>query len=335
MRATALAAALIVAGTCSADAHFVPATPIAEDPPVYPRAALMHRREGWVILSYVIGRDGSVTDVTVKASSSRIFEASARRAVAGFEYEPATVDGEPVESSRHQYRITFMIENIAKRVGTAFQRRSQEAMRLISAGDLEAADGVLARLENRRRQNLSEEAWLWWMRVVFHDAAGNPHEYHESLLNALHFADTDYLPDDVFATALGMLYRDHVERENLALAMQTWRRIDEDARSAGLAEELREHAQQLQRTIEGAQVLVSFGLIREEYPWSHPLTRRTFEFHRIDGRITGLTMRCDAHAESRPFRPSASWTVPDSWGECRLLVSGDADTTFVLAEYHH
>ena len=61
--------------------------------PEFPDRARLDSIEGWVTVSYVIGRDGRVSDVAIVAAQPRnVFEGAVRKAVRSWRFEPVTVD---------------------------------------------------------------------------------------------------------------------------------------------------------------------------------------------------------------------------------------------------
>lgn len=66
--------------------------------PEYPRTALVARLEGMVILQVLLDRGGVVTSVTVLRPGSMGFTESAVAAVRQWRYEPAMLEGRPVEA---------------------------------------------------------------------------------------------------------------------------------------------------------------------------------------------------------------------------------------------
>src|SRR5262249_29641992 len=58
--------------------------------PLYPRKLAALREEGWVVLSIVVDKDGSVVDPIVEDSTSPGFEAPALDAVRRWRYAPRT-----------------------------------------------------------------------------------------------------------------------------------------------------------------------------------------------------------------------------------------------------
>jgi protein TonB len=75
--------------------------------PAYPPEAVRKRQEGWVELSFTVGADGRVSDVSVvRAQPMRVFDREAIRAMQQSTFRPALRDGQPVASQRRQ-RIEF------------------------------------------------------------------------------------------------------------------------------------------------------------------------------------------------------------------------------------
>jgi periplasmic protein TonB len=85
--------------------------PIVQVAPQYPRRAAERGLEGFVLLEFVVTRQGTVRDPVVIESSSAIFDRAAIDAVMRFRYRPRVIDGEPVEVPGVRFRITFQLED--------------------------------------------------------------------------------------------------------------------------------------------------------------------------------------------------------------------------------
>lgn len=92
----------------SGDGEYLPIVKVA---PVYPRRALQRGIEGYVILEFTVTKQGSVRDpVVVEANPEGIFEQAAKDAAMKFKYKPRVVNGEAMEVSGVQNRLTFQID---------------------------------------------------------------------------------------------------------------------------------------------------------------------------------------------------------------------------------
>jgi len=85
--------------------------PIVQVAPQYPRRAAERGLEGYVLLEFVVTRQGTVRDPVVIDSSSAVFDRAAVDAVMRFRYRPRVIDGEPVEVPGVRFRITFELED--------------------------------------------------------------------------------------------------------------------------------------------------------------------------------------------------------------------------------
>lgn len=91
----------------SGDGEYLPIVKVAA---VYPRRALSRGIQGFVIVEFIVTKNGSVRDpVVVQAEPADIFNQAAIDAALKFKYKPRVVDGEPVEVAGVQNKITFEI----------------------------------------------------------------------------------------------------------------------------------------------------------------------------------------------------------------------------------
>jgi TonB family protein len=89
---------------------FVDATPASRNAPSYPSAAARTGFEGLAVVQFTVREDGRVVDPEVLFSiPATDFGDAALRAVRRWRYEPATVDGEPVERPGVTTQFEFIL----------------------------------------------------------------------------------------------------------------------------------------------------------------------------------------------------------------------------------
>lgn len=92
----------------SSDGDYVPITKVA---PVYPRRAQQRGIEGYVIVEFTVTKLGSVKNpIVVEAKPQNVFEKAAIAAALKFKYKPKVVNGEPMEVSGVQNKISFEMD---------------------------------------------------------------------------------------------------------------------------------------------------------------------------------------------------------------------------------
>jgi protein TonB len=91
----------------TSDGEYLPIVKVA---PVYPRRALSRGIEGYVIVEFIVTKQGTVRDPRViKAQPESLFDKAAVDAALKFKYKPRVVNGEPVEVAGVQNKISFQI----------------------------------------------------------------------------------------------------------------------------------------------------------------------------------------------------------------------------------
>lgn len=85
--------------------------PLVRVNPAYPPQAAERKIEGWVIVEFTISARGSVEDAEVIAAQPPgVFDTAAIRAIRKWKYKPKIENGEPVERTGVQVRLTFELE---------------------------------------------------------------------------------------------------------------------------------------------------------------------------------------------------------------------------------
>src|SRR5262249_36101736 len=151
--------------------------------------------------SFVISADGKVIEAMIEESSHHDFDAPTLRAVENWQYQPATLDGKPVEQSMVETTVRFQLEE-AKATGVPFVKRYRAIQSLIIAKNFPEAEKALQSLD-QGPINYYEDAWLWWLKHVYLEAMGGADS--QALMEALRKSlgstetkDDSYLEPDAF-----------------------------------------------------------------------------------------------------------------------------------------
>lgn len=105
-----VAADVSLAGGLSLDSGDGEYLPIVRVAAVYPRRALQRGIEGFVDVTFTVSKLGSVKNPKVlQASPAGIFEQAALDATLKYKYKPRVVNGEAMEVSGVEVRVTFEI----------------------------------------------------------------------------------------------------------------------------------------------------------------------------------------------------------------------------------
>jgi hypothetical protein len=268
------------------------------------------------------------------------FERAALHTVQRWMYEPATLNGTPVERSMAHAMLTFRIDASQTGATRAFVRKYHEISKHLKAGELQEADKLITDLEFGGRHNLYEDAWFWWAKFQYLAARGQAEswELQQALQRAIGYED-DYLPPDAFVAAAQQLFVHRARSHDYGGAIQIFERLQRSwvAKRAPSYEQvvttLTPIYSQIKGQVTGDAILLSKGRIGEHGYWVHDLLRRAFSIANVQGSLEFLQVRCkQANSRFDTIPEENTFTVPASWDECGVYVKGAEATTFDFLE---
>lgn len=313
--------------------------------PSYPEQELRRGGEGWVAMSFMVSETGEVTDAMVESSSGgKAFERAALEAVQKWRYSPAQLYGQPVESSLDTV-IYFSVS-----LGNAdplqpprkVVRSYEDLQAALLANDLTRAEALLAELRARPNRKIYEEALLNWYESLYLDVTnGDPEEKRQKLRAAIGFdRKRTYLDPETFVVGMGRLFALDIRAGDLGSALDTYERLtsDEVAQRADRYETVKPAfetaVREIEQVVAGDRTLSFPGKVGEHDYWVHRLVRRSFSIANIQGSLEELSVRCRYRRMTfTPLTGEQTWTVPASFGTCRIFLKGDPGTTFDLYEF--
>jgi TonB family protein len=313
--------------------------------PSYPEQELRRGGEGWVAMSFMVSETGEVTDAMVEGSSGgKAFERAALEAVRKWRYSPAQLYGQPVESSLDTV-IYFSVS-----VGNADPLRPprkvvqsyEDLHAALLANDLAKAATLLTELRARRDRKIYEEALLNWYESLYLDVTnGDREEQRQKLRAAIGFdRKRTYLDPETFVVGMGRLFALDIRAGDLGSALETYERLTSDEtaqradRYAAIKPTLEAAVREIEQAVAGEKTLSFRGKIGEHDFWVHRLVRRSFSISNIEGSLEELSVRCRYRRVTfTPLTAEQTWTVPTSFGTCRIFLKGDPGTTFELYEF--
>jgi len=328
----------------AADALVVSAArPLVRRAPHYPPAAEAAGQEGWVLVSFVVREDGSITDPVIEESSGvRDFEREARRTVKGWQYEPALRNGEPVEQCEVRVLLTFEIQGGPRGATAPFRRHWRDLQRLKQAGRTDEALDSAQALLARRGLNLYEAATARVELAILIAQRGDAHETLNSLRTAtrgMHYLNEPELAVQLREAQLSL----EIELGEYSRAIDSAEWLLVHNFTDGRSEQLAITLDQLMGLRQGAGYLTVSGKIGEwtadaaddEQPafWTHQLLRRQFGIEDVEGEVRAVDLRCAWQRVLMEYDPDIAWRTSEDWGPCDVYVYGQPGTTFRLVEY--
>ncbi len=312
------------------------ARPIKRIEPRYPRIAQTRGQEGWVLVSFVVQPDGSVSDPVVDDSNGiSSFETEALRTVKKWTYEPAMQDGKAVQQCQTKTYLTFEMEGShgARRSFIKFHR---EAGDLINSGSIDAATELIDEKEATGQLNLYENARLWLLRSEIAGRQGN----RRAQLAALRRGTTglgNHIEKGLYKKLLPVELRLELGQFEYSAALNTYETMKKHPDLLEDNPDLVAMVEQLVNEVASQKALYLEGEIADcpdcKGNWSYKLLRREFTFETIAGQLNNFELRCDWKYFNDNPNKEVTWRVPANWGACHVYLYGEPGTKFKFLEY--
>ena len=316
---------------------FTPATPLKRVDPRYPSQAIRKGREGWVRLSYVIDEEGRVKDPVVEDFfGSPSFKRSALSAVKKWQYNPAIKDGEPTQQCHQAVQMDFAISGKSGAT-RKFIKAYKDADERFNAGDVDAADEALKELLGWDTLNRYENTWLLNLESHIASKQGDVEREAQSLTRLLASNGSKRFNNMVFnedyvAYALQRKIILDAQRGYYAEALKSYTTLQDMEAQETRIGEIAPLISQIEESIASEQNLTVPVTIGSDGNWFHTLVRSKFAFGNIQGELDTVEVRCDTHREKFTVAEAHVWQIPNSWGQCQVMVKGDSETKFDLIE---
>jgi TonB family protein len=313
------------------------AKPVERSAPRYPAHELRRNQQGWVVLNYVVADDGRVVEPVVEQSSgSRAFEDAAMRTVRNWRYEPARLNGEPVQQCKTKVRIAFTMHGAQDKVSKPFYNRYRKIERTLGDGDVDGASAALDAAFHGEGLSLGEMSWLWAMEARIAGVRGDTGHQLEALRRAT-AGSSEWLSEDLQTGLLTTRTALELERGELSAALHSYTELA-SIDSADTAQ-LEPFIEQIKSLVDSDELFFADAIIGGnpncescESQWQYQPLRRAIEFADVEGELDNLELRCEWQRFVDEAREGVTWNIPESWGDCSIVVFGTPGTTFKLFE---
>jgi TonB family protein len=301
-------------------------TPINLLPPPYPDGQLIQREEGWVILNMMVDREGKPYEATVVESTGNpMLDRAALAGVKHWRFEPAVMDGKPIDAAFSQ-KVTFLMpgETGAR---APFVSAYKQLLKAVDAGNREQAESRLALLKPR---NLYENAYAGLAYYRYYFKWGNAEQQLGAIRRALAGEQSArYLEKDAFTTAQLAALALEINTEDYARALWTWAAVRHKLDAQRRAQ-LQKSIDEIEALSASDEVFAVPGEITTGTSWYHALLRNKFQLEVASGAIAEIKLRCRRQYLSFRFDPKLQYTISDRG--CWMEVVGDPGTKFRLIE---
>jgi TonB family protein len=296
--------------------------------PPYPLGERVDGSEGWVIVNMMIDTSGKPYEATVVESTGNpVFEKAALAAVEKWRFEPATVNGKPIDAGGN-YKLQFKLDGQTG-ASAKFVRAYKQALAAIEEGDRERADSRLALL---KPHNLYEDAYGGLAYYSYYRKWGTAAQQ----LGAIHRAiagerDARYLPKGAFTQAQQTAMALEIETGDYARALRTWAAL-RDNLDAERRARMQKSVDQIEALRTGDRSFALDAEITLGSSWYYELLKRRFLINVTSGKVAEIKLRCDQQYVFFRYDPALQYTINGNSRGCWMEVVGDPGTKFQLVQ---
>ena len=327
-----VAVVLLAGGILPAAAlgQLVPPVPLTQ-PQAEPTNRSGMPAEGWAIVRYWVLADGSTDNVRViDRMPAQLPEREIRDAADSWTFEPATSNGSPITWHNNESVMVFDVEAVPPEPSAMFVQGYREVEALLAAGDTADALRRSRRLLTTETSRLAEIGVGLVQSARVDLALGDSHAAYAAIRRATDPRLSLLEPSEL---RVALEYRNTLELRlgDVVGALATLAR----RRTLGPVPEtdlMASNAGTIETALAGDAAIVVAGKILDE-TWMHDLARRTFAIGDLVGDLREIDVECDRNTAVLEYSVESEWSLPESWGDCTVTVSGRRDTEFALYEF--
>jgi TonB family protein len=305
----------------------------------YPDSLAAESREGWVDLRFTMKPDGSFTDIEIiSAFGEPYFAQTAKEAITSCRYERPELIGPPGFEYRNlRTRYYFRLANDNKGSTEKVYKKINESKKLMDEGKIDESEEILNDAEKESRK-LYEYSHIMIRRAFISAARGN-NNLSLSYLYGIS-KNKSFIEKKEFAQLLRMRLTLEVMEGQYVLAEKTAAEMAERPRD-GDDKLLAQLALLKQTVTSGKPVSVNGQIPVNCHPafcdtnrpeWFYAPYNRTVSLADIQGQLDDVILRCDRKTAIFKAEAGITWTIPKSWGECKVHVVGKPGATFKLID---
>ncbi len=319
----------------SSNYRFDQIQPVDVIPPEHPATRFGPGPEGWVKVRFTINADGSTSNIDVLDFMPSLFPIiDTANAIESWKFQPAIINGDAVAWHNNIVIVNFDLPEIPNISGPQFTTQYTVVQKLLSENRLVPA----ARQAN---ENLSKSTFSLHDLGLGNMQLGMIEMQRQDLYLAYLAITRATLPEVNQLTSeeldIALQYRFNLEISlgRYLDALESYNRRLELG-NVKTADNMHQQATQLQQALDQGLTLAAKGKILEkEAGWFFVPFRRTFSIADIDGKIDSIDVVCNTQIIELDYQPDVEWALPESWGDCSLIVNGDKNTTFNFYEFQN
>ncbi|WP_286233491.1 energy transducer TonB [Thalassotalea sediminis] len=304
--------------------------PIKRINPKYPKSAARQGRTGWATFSFVIEKNGSVSNIVkLDSSGSKDFERESLRAIKHWQYKPAMENGEPIQRCVNTVQLNFKISSKAAEDGVRrrFMKKYRLALEALEEKEITAVEQYIDEMSSFKNRYASESNLLNLLKAKYNEAIDNK----QLQLTYLSKVQFNYGQDK------GVKYKLAITHNKLVLAVQ----LNQLNKALNYVDRLtamplneqqkityQQLKQNIHKTIKSDKSIVVKGTLHQVPFWHFTPVRNSFSILNVSGLLTKMDVRCANKYHTYTVNEQSTWQIPENWQGCNVILYGQSGTTF-------
>ncbi|OKY26464.1 energy transducer TonB [Thalassotalea sp. PP2-459] len=308
--------------------------PIKRVNPKYPMSAARQGRTGWATFSFVIEKNGSVSNIVkLDSSGSKDFEQESLKAIKHWKYKPAMENGEPIQRCVNTVQLDFKMSSKAEEDGVRrrFMKKYRLALEALEEKKITAVEQYIEEMSSFNNRYASESNLLNLLKAKYNEATDNK-QLQLTYLSKIQF---NYGKDK------GAQYKLAITHNKLVLAVQLNQLTKalsflDNLTAMSLNEQQKLTYQQLEQnihnTIKSDKTILVKGVLHQAPFWNFTPVRNNFSIVNVSGLLTKMDVRCANKYHTYTVNEQSTWQIPENWQGCSVILYGQSGTTFDFVE---
>lgn len=293
---------------------------------------------GVVELVFMVDKTGQPIEIEVLRSSQLFFEPAAINTIASYQYRPARLNADPVES-RQVARIEFDHSKIANMRGFTKPMNAPEGYmslynRLRKELDKESpnqpkAMSALNKIHRLRYKTFFTAVHTQLARYYFAVEFGSKEQQLEPLLKVMMFEDVEWagiraLDEETKKTIQLAILKLMLDLGHNAEMLEKYNIFT--VSNSEISEVFSDYVQKIEHIQKGNSVVERKITLQTNGKTFLSLLKKSFVIELMSGRIEDFLLRCERHFARFEYQADAQYEIPATWGKCEIQLNGEPET---------
>jgi len=306
--------------------------PIKRVPAKYPVQAMREGRSGWARYSFVIEKNGRVSNVVkLDSSGSRDLSRAGLKALKKWKYQPAMENGKPIQQCVNSVQLDFTLNRGMDGVKKRFMAKYKLAVEAFSAKEYSRLAAFISEMGASDYLDITENNMLNALSAEYAGVLGNKRKQLKHLTNISLPTKPTKTSNEYKLSILHKSFLLSVELNKLHSAYSLYNQLKAiDGTTLAKYDNI---IAKMDEFIEGPQEIIVDANISNRDFWNYRLVRNEFSLANIEGRLNKLDIRCANKRHVYSVENNNTWTIPKAWKNCSIFVYGEDNASFKLIEH--